>query len=86
MIDFSDESHPVKAFRCSCGSELCRDKKPIGELSFTHCLQYSNLCDRALACFLSSMLTHYRLVICVSGSRGKSGERRKVVHAKRQPG
>ncbi|CAG7882025.1 unnamed protein product [Brassica rapa] len=49
MIDFSDESHPVKAFRCSCGSELCRDKKPIG-------------------------------------SRGKSGERRKVVHAKRQPG
>ncbi|KAF2609917.1 hypothetical protein F2Q70_00009584 [Brassica cretica] len=51
MIDFSDESHPVKAFRCSCGSELCRDKKPI-----------------------------------VSGSRGKSGERRKVVHAKKQPG
>ncbi|XP_018486860.1 histone-lysine N-methyltransferase SUVR4 [Raphanus sativus] len=48
MIDFSDESHPVKAFRCSCGSELCRDKKPIG-------------------------------------TRGKSGERRKVVHAKRQP-
>ncbi|KAJ0249743.1 Histone-lysine N-methyltransferase SUVR4 [Hirschfeldia incana] len=41
MIDFSDESHPVKAFRCSCGSELCRDKKPIG-------------------------------------SRGKSGERRKI--------
>ncbi|WZY83290.1 hypothetical protein YC2023_029674 [Brassica napus] len=49
MIDFSDESHPVKAFRCNCGSELCRDKKPIG-------------------------------------SRGKSGERRKVVHAKKQPG
>ncbi|CAN8269689.1 unnamed protein product [Cochlearia groenlandica] len=30
MIDFSDESHPVKAFRCSCGSELCRDKKTKG--------------------------------------------------------
>uniref|UniRef100_A0A1J3H7A5 Histone-lysine N-methyltransferase SUVR4 n=1 Tax=Noccaea caerulescens TaxID=107243 RepID=A0A1J3H7A5_NOCCA len=26
MIDFSDESHPVKAFRCCCGSDLCRDK------------------------------------------------------------
>ncbi|CAH8388288.1 unnamed protein product [Eruca vesicaria subsp. sativa] len=30
MIDFSDESHPVKAFRCSCGSELCRDIKSKG--------------------------------------------------------
>uniref|UniRef100_M4FGG9 SET domain-containing protein n=1 Tax=Brassica campestris TaxID=3711 RepID=M4FGG9_BRACM len=30
LIDFHDESHPVKAFRCCCGSELCRDKKPKG--------------------------------------------------------
>ncbi|CAN8260473.1 unnamed protein product [Cochlearia groenlandica] len=30
MIDFSDESHPVKAFRCCCGSELCRDKQTKG--------------------------------------------------------
>ncbi|CAH2055119.1 unnamed protein product, partial [Thlaspi arvense] len=49
MIDFNDENHPVKAFRCCCGSELCRDKKPIG-------------------------------------SQGKSGERRKVVPAKKQAG
>ncbi|ESQ49643.1 hypothetical protein EUTSA_v10020577mg [Eutrema salsugineum] len=49
MIDFSDESHPVKAFRCCCGSELCRDRKP-------------------------------------KGSGGKSGERRKIVPAKKQPG
>ncbi|KAL0900920.1 hypothetical protein Bca101_084881 [Brassica carinata] len=49
LIDFHDESHPVKAFRCCCGSELCRDKKP-------------------------------------KGSGGKSGERRKVVPAKKQAG
>ncbi|KAJ0237099.1 Histone-lysine N-methyltransferase SUVR4 [Hirschfeldia incana] len=49
LIDFQDESHPVKAFRCCCGSELCRDKKP-------------------------------------KGSGGKSGERRKVVPAKKQAG
>ncbi|VVA96433.1 unnamed protein product [Arabis nemorensis] len=30
MIDFNDKSHPVKAFRCCCGSELCRDKKTKG--------------------------------------------------------
>ncbi|KAL2458541.1 Histone-lysine N-methyltransferase SUVR4 [Abeliophyllum distichum] len=24
-IDFDDHNHPVKAFRCSCGSEYCRD-------------------------------------------------------------
>lgn len=33
MIDFNDKSHPVKAFRCCCGSELCRDKKTKGQLS-----------------------------------------------------
>ncbi|KAL9251550.1 Histone-lysine N-methyltransferase SUVR4-like protein [Drosera capensis] len=26
-IEFDDRNHPVKAFECSCGSELCRDKK-----------------------------------------------------------
>ncbi|XP_023641443.1 histone-lysine N-methyltransferase SUVR4 isoform X2 [Capsella rubella] len=30
MIDFNDKSHPVKAFRCCCGSESCRDKKTKG--------------------------------------------------------
>ncbi|KAJ4892864.1 Histone-lysine N-methyltransferase SUVR4 [Raphanus sativus] len=49
LIDFHDESHPVKAFKCCCGSELCRDKMP-------------------------------------KGSGGKSGERRKVVPAKKQAG
>ncbi|GAB2220440.1 hypothetical protein Droror1_Dr00008091 [Drosera rotundifolia] len=29
-IDFDDRNHPVKAFECSCGSELCRDKKRRG--------------------------------------------------------
>jgi len=24
-IDFDDHNHPVKAFRCSCGSKQCRD-------------------------------------------------------------
>ncbi|GAB2272439.1 hypothetical protein Dimus_007265 [Dionaea muscipula] len=26
-INFDDRNHPVKAFECSCGSALCRDKK-----------------------------------------------------------
>ncbi|GFP82639.1 histone-lysine n-methyltransferase suvr4 [Phtheirospermum japonicum] len=26
-IDFQDNSHPVKAFRCLCGSEHCRDRR-----------------------------------------------------------
>uniref|UniRef100_A0A7N2L7E7 Histone-lysine N-methyltransferase SUVR4 n=1 Tax=Quercus lobata TaxID=97700 RepID=A0A7N2L7E7_QUELO len=26
-IDFADENHPIKAFQCRCGSEVCRDKK-----------------------------------------------------------
>ncbi|CAI9771226.1 unnamed protein product [Fraxinus pennsylvanica] len=26
-IDFDDHSHPVKAFKCQCGSEFCRDRK-----------------------------------------------------------
>ncbi|ONK63914.1 uncharacterized protein A4U43_C07F20220 [Asparagus officinalis] len=26
-IDFSDVSHPVKAFKCRCGSKFCRDMK-----------------------------------------------------------
>ncbi|CAA0381310.1 unnamed protein product [Arabidopsis thaliana] len=30
MIDFNDKSHPVKAFRCCCGSESCRDRKIKG--------------------------------------------------------
>ncbi|ESW19200.1 hypothetical protein PHAVU_006G104500 [Phaseolus vulgaris] len=30
-IDFADEDHPIKAFRCSCGSTLCRDKKQKGK-------------------------------------------------------
>jgi hypothetical protein len=25
-IDFDDVNHPVKAFKCRCGSEFCRDK------------------------------------------------------------
>lgn len=28
-IDFDDVNHPVKAFKCRCGSELCRDKRRI---------------------------------------------------------
>ncbi|GER51310.1 SUVR2 histone-lysine N-methyltransferase [Striga asiatica] len=26
-IDFEDESHPVKAFKCLCGSQYCRDRR-----------------------------------------------------------
>ncbi|MED6223278.1 hypothetical protein PIB30_072465 [Stylosanthes scabra] len=26
-IDFDDHEHPIKAFQCCCGSNLCRDKK-----------------------------------------------------------
>ncbi|KAF7805224.1 histone-lysine N-methyltransferase SUVR4 [Senna tora] len=26
-IDFDDHDHPIKAFRCCCGSAFCRDKK-----------------------------------------------------------
>lgn len=26
-IDFDDHNHPVKAFKCQCGSEYCRDSK-----------------------------------------------------------
>ncbi|EXB93150.1 Histone-lysine N-methyltransferase [Morus notabilis] len=26
-IDFDDIDHPIEAFSCSCGSEMCRDKK-----------------------------------------------------------
>lgn len=33
MIDFNDKSHPVKAFRCCCGSESCRDRKIEGQFS-----------------------------------------------------
>ncbi|KAL2941293.1 Histone-lysine N-methyltransferase SUVR4 [Bienertia sinuspersici] len=29
-IDFDDESHPIKAFRCRCGSESCRNKTQKG--------------------------------------------------------
>ena len=25
-IDFNDKYHPIKAFRCCCGSENCRDE------------------------------------------------------------
>ncbi|XP_074311673.1 putative inactive histone-lysine N-methyltransferase SUVR2 [Silene latifolia] len=32
-IDFDDEHHPVKAFRCRCGSTLCRDKSRKGSRS-----------------------------------------------------
>ncbi|XP_027165909.1 probable inactive histone-lysine N-methyltransferase SUVR2 [Coffea eugenioides] len=28
-IDFSDHTHPVKAFKCGCGSQFCRDKKSL---------------------------------------------------------
>ncbi|RAL38347.1 hypothetical protein DM860_002325 [Cuscuta australis] len=27
-IDYDDHNHPVKAFKCQCGSKLCRDVKP----------------------------------------------------------
>lgn len=30
-IDFDDHDHPIKAFRCCCGSTLCRDKKRKGQ-------------------------------------------------------
>ncbi|KAL4339518.1 hypothetical protein GQ457_08G013390 [Hibiscus cannabinus] len=26
-IDFDDHEHPIKAFKCSCGSKFCRDQK-----------------------------------------------------------
>ncbi|KAL6634758.1 hypothetical protein ACP70R_027429 [Stipagrostis hirtigluma subsp. patula] len=26
-IDFDDVNHPIKAFKCHCGSEFCRDKR-----------------------------------------------------------
>ena len=28
-IDFDDVNHPVKAFKCYCGSKFCRDKSRI---------------------------------------------------------
>ncbi|KAK3158479.1 hypothetical protein QOZ80_2AG0137770 [Eleusine coracana subsp. coracana] len=28
-IDFEDVDHPIKAFKCRCGSEYCRDKRRI---------------------------------------------------------
>ena len=28
-IDFDDITHPIEAFRCSCGSPNCRDKDSI---------------------------------------------------------
>ncbi|XP_062221072.1 probable inactive histone-lysine N-methyltransferase SUVR2 [Phragmites australis] len=28
-IDFDDVNHPVKAFKCYCGSEFCRDKRRL---------------------------------------------------------
>ncbi|CAM0945203.1 unnamed protein product [Alopecurus aequalis] len=28
-VDFDDVNHPIKAFKCLCGSKLCRDKKNI---------------------------------------------------------
>ncbi|XP_038695248.1 histone-lysine N-methyltransferase SUVR4-like isoform X2 [Tripterygium wilfordii] len=30
-MDFSDHEHPIKAFNCCCGSQHCRDVKPIEE-------------------------------------------------------
>ncbi|XP_014491616.2 histone-lysine N-methyltransferase SUVR4 isoform X1 [Vigna radiata var. radiata] len=30
-IDFDDKDHPIKAFRCSCGSAFCHDKKQKGK-------------------------------------------------------
>ncbi|XP_027367291.1 probable inactive histone-lysine N-methyltransferase SUVR2 [Abrus precatorius] len=32
-IDFDDHDHPIKAFRCCCGSTFCRDKKQKGTRS-----------------------------------------------------
>ncbi|XP_057515841.1 histone-lysine N-methyltransferase SUVR4 isoform X3 [Amaranthus tricolor] len=32
-IDFEDEHHPIKAFRCRCGSASCRDKSRKGSRS-----------------------------------------------------
>ncbi|CAN0892721.1 Histone-lysine N-methyltransferase SUVR4 [Linum grandiflorum] len=31
-IDFDDHDHPIKAFKCLCGSRFCRDKKPKRKL------------------------------------------------------
>jgi hypothetical protein len=28
-IDFDDVDHPIKAFKCRCGSEYCRGKKRV---------------------------------------------------------
>ncbi|KAL2325326.1 hypothetical protein Fmac_024384 [Flemingia macrophylla] len=33
-IDFDDHEHPIKAFKCCCGSALCRDKKQKVSKSF----------------------------------------------------
>ncbi|KAG6496762.1 hypothetical protein ZIOFF_044634 [Zingiber officinale] len=36
-IDFDDDHHPIKAFKCRCGSRLCRDNK-----------RRSKLCSKAM--------------------------------------
>ncbi|KAI5398266.1 hypothetical protein KIW84_063889 [Lathyrus oleraceus] len=33
-IDFDDHTHPIKAFKCCCGSALCRDKKQKGQFHY----------------------------------------------------
>ncbi|KAK1368235.1 hypothetical protein POM88_034327 [Heracleum sosnowskyi] len=33
-IDFGDTRHPVKAFKCSCGSKLCRQNKHRKSMSY----------------------------------------------------
>ncbi|KAL4577074.1 hypothetical protein LXL04_013176 [Taraxacum kok-saghyz] len=54
-IDFADEEHPIKAFKCQCGSSLCRDvrreeigtkgrevgvkRRKSGTSNFTHRIQ-----------------------------------------------
>ncbi|KAK9053524.1 hypothetical protein SSX86_024598 [Deinandra increscens subsp. villosa] len=35
-IDFDDEEHPVKAFRCRCGSRFCRNNKRPNSKYSTH--------------------------------------------------
>lgn len=39
-IDFDDHDHPVKAFKCRCGSKYCRNIKRAS----SKCLHVVNFC------------------------------------------
>jgi hypothetical protein len=48
-IDFDDVDHPIKEFKCRCGSEYCQGKKRVS----SKCLK------------LSFVLVEYNILFCV---------------------